>query len=178
MTNWKFSAFFAVALMLIAGLFSTTAMAADGDGAMTIETITALESASTDENDLEADSIITMTFRYTFTAEDRMEGGLLQMAIPPDWEFAAADTAASPAIDAGGVTAPANRLSGATDKTVRVPIGAPPMVEITLTNIRVPIPARLTDGDRDARYEEYEFTASSRTRSGRLRELDPDRRGP
>ena len=29
MTNWKFSAFFAIALMLIAGLFSTTAMAAD-----------------------------------------------------------------------------------------------------------------------------------------------------
>ena len=36
MTNWKFSAFFAIALMLIAGLFSTTAMAADGDGTITI----------------------------------------------------------------------------------------------------------------------------------------------
>ena len=35
MTNWKFSAFFAIALMLIAGLFSTTAMAASGDGVMT-----------------------------------------------------------------------------------------------------------------------------------------------
>ena len=32
MTNWKFSAFFAIALMLIAGLFSTTAMAEDGAG--------------------------------------------------------------------------------------------------------------------------------------------------
>ena len=32
MTNWKFSAFFAITLMLIAGVFSTTAMAADGDG--------------------------------------------------------------------------------------------------------------------------------------------------
>ena len=39
MTNWKFSAFFAIALMLIAGLFSTTAMAADGDGTMTIGTL-------------------------------------------------------------------------------------------------------------------------------------------
>ena len=33
MTNWKFSTFLAIALMLVAGLFSTTAMAADGDGA-------------------------------------------------------------------------------------------------------------------------------------------------
>ena len=35
MTNWKFSAFFAIALMLIAGMVST-AMAADGDGTVTI----------------------------------------------------------------------------------------------------------------------------------------------
>ena len=40
MTNWKFSAFFAIALMLIAGLFSTTAMAADGDGAMMTQLVT------------------------------------------------------------------------------------------------------------------------------------------
>ena len=38
MTNWKFSAFFAIALMLIAGLFSTTAMAANGDGVLTVAT--------------------------------------------------------------------------------------------------------------------------------------------
>ena len=38
MTNWKFSAFFAIALMLVAGLFSTTAMAADGDGTITVAT--------------------------------------------------------------------------------------------------------------------------------------------
>ena len=31
-TNWKFSAFFAIALMLIAGVFSNTATARDGDG--------------------------------------------------------------------------------------------------------------------------------------------------
>ena len=33
MTNWKFSAFFAIALMLVAGLFSSTAMAAENNGA-------------------------------------------------------------------------------------------------------------------------------------------------
>ena len=38
MTNWKFSAFFAITLMLVAGLFSTTAMAADGDGTITVAT--------------------------------------------------------------------------------------------------------------------------------------------
>ena len=40
MTNWKFSAFLAIALMLIAGLFSSTAMAAsaanDGQGTITV----------------------------------------------------------------------------------------------------------------------------------------------
>ena len=37
MTNWKFSAFLAITLMLVAGLFSSTAMAAanDGHGTMT-----------------------------------------------------------------------------------------------------------------------------------------------
>ena len=37
MTNWKFSAFFAIALMLIAGLFTNTAIALDGDGTVTVE---------------------------------------------------------------------------------------------------------------------------------------------
>ena len=32
MTNWKLGAFFIISLMLCAGLFSNTAIAADGDG--------------------------------------------------------------------------------------------------------------------------------------------------
>ena len=39
MTNWKFSAFLAIALMLVAGLFTSTAMAAsanDGHGTITV----------------------------------------------------------------------------------------------------------------------------------------------
>ena len=38
MTNWKFTAFLAIALMLVAGLFSSTAMAAanDGNGTITV----------------------------------------------------------------------------------------------------------------------------------------------
>ena len=32
MTNWKFSAFFAIALMLMVGLFTNAAIAGNGDG--------------------------------------------------------------------------------------------------------------------------------------------------
>ena len=35
--NWKLGAFFAVSLMLIAGLFSNAAIAGDGDGMITVE---------------------------------------------------------------------------------------------------------------------------------------------
>ena len=34
MTNWKFSAFLAIALILVAGMFTNTAIAADGDGVL------------------------------------------------------------------------------------------------------------------------------------------------
>ena len=83
MTNWKFSAFFAITLMLIAGLFSTAAMAADGDGAMTDYSTLAPRPT---RNNLEADSIMDMTFTYTITdgEDSKMNGGLLQMVIP-DW---------------------------------------------------------------------------------------------
>ena len=36
MTNWKLGAFFIISLMLIAAVFSNTAMAADGDGTVTV----------------------------------------------------------------------------------------------------------------------------------------------
>ena len=36
MTNWKLGAFFVISLMLCAGLFSNTAMAADGDGEVAV----------------------------------------------------------------------------------------------------------------------------------------------
>ena len=46
---------------------------------------------------------------------------------------------------------------------------------ITLTNIIVPIPPKLTltSGIEVFNIKPYEFTASSRTRSGQLRPLDP-----
>ena len=36
MTNWKFSAFLAIALILVAGMFTNAAIAADGDGVVTV----------------------------------------------------------------------------------------------------------------------------------------------
>ena len=90
MTNWKFSAFFAIALMLIAGMFSTTAMAADGDGRIR---------STTPTNSLaerhEAGSILaTMEFSYTIAdpGTSRMAGGMFEMQIPEGWAFAAVDT--------------------------------------------------------------------------------------
>ena len=76
-----------------------------------------------------------------------MVGGLLQMVIPAGWDFAAADTDASPATAAGGVTATANLLSGATDKTVRVPIGTGQTVGITLNRHNCAYPSE-TDSNR------------------------------
>ena len=35
--DWKLTAFFAISLMLIAGLFSDAALAGDGDGAVVVE---------------------------------------------------------------------------------------------------------------------------------------------
>ena len=35
-TNWKLTAFFAISLMLIAGLFSNAAIAGNGDGKITV----------------------------------------------------------------------------------------------------------------------------------------------
>ena len=179
-TNWKFSAFLAIALMLVAGLFSTTAMAADGDGAMTVTAAAVTSGASTDINNLQAGSIVTLTFSYDTEADQRndMDGGLIQMVIP--WDFASDDDAnaasagSSANTGVGGVTG-GTLMSGAKDKTVRIKLADDftAAQTFTVTNIMVPIPNRLTDGDRSNRYEEYEFVASSRTRSGRLRNLDP-----
>ena len=165
MTNWKFSAFFAIALMLVAGLFSNAAIAADGGGKMSI-------TAPSDVSDLEAGlTIDTMTFQYSGEGVgSKMAGGLVQMVIPSAWKL-------STTTGSLGTVAATGLLSGSTDTTVRVQIPSDfaddGTIDITVTNITVPIPDKLTDGDRDDRYEEYEFTTSSRTRSGSLRKLNP-----
>ena len=75
MTNWKFSAFFAIALMLIAGLFSTTAMAADGDGEMTVAATGVVPSGEGDINNLEAGSTVTLMFSYDIPGDANLPEG-------------------------------------------------------------------------------------------------------
>ena len=182
MTNWKFSAFFAIVLMLVAGLFSTTAMAADGDGR--IRSTTPLNAVTTRH---EAGSILdTLVFSYTIAdpATSQMGGGMFEMQIPEGWAFAAVDTpnandpAGGTTIDNGAGT-DGGILSIPGASRIRVRLGddwSTGSIEralgITLSRVVVPVPDRLTDGNRDDRYEEDEFTSYSRTRSGRLRELD------
>ena len=95
MTNWKFSAFLAIALMLIAGLFTNAAMAADGDGAVTgTATATTLfyPAGATEGQSLEfiytvddANSTDVDGVGGVEPDELTMEGGLFQLDIPRDW---------------------------------------------------------------------------------------------
>ena len=75
MTNWKFSAFLAVALMLVAGLFTSTAMAGDGDGTITVTAPTdTLRSGAENQ---------TLTFTYAVPAAiTDMNNGFFQLEIP------------------------------------------------------------------------------------------------
>ena len=183
MTNWKFSAFFVIALMLVAGLFNTTAMAADGDGTITVATPSPDTNPRTARLEAGGDPIeLAFTYMIANPNESQMNGGLFQMVIPDGWAFAAAVAADNTLAGIASVTGQGTNgahLSTPGSSTVRVRLGdnwgtgsSAATLTITLSRIGIPNPDRLTDGNRDDRYEEYEFTAYSRTRSGRLRELD------
>ena len=194
MTNWKFSAFFAIALMLIAGVFSPTAMAEDGAGGMSVATPGTSPvrpggtAADPDDARLTAGGTTTLTF--TFNVEDSgdnanaddedMAGGLVELRIPTGWTFDNNDNADTPARRltlGGGNASEVTDLTPIADSVTKVVLRLDAgwndggTVTIGLPGIKVPIPDLLTDGDRSDRYEEYEFTTYSRTRSGKLREL-------
>ena len=85
--DWKLTAFFAIGLMLIAGLFSDTALAADGDG--TIDVTSGINSL--DDNNpnpvLPAGyegNMVRFTYRVSNTS---MVGGALQITIPNGWSI-------------------------------------------------------------------------------------------
>ena len=111
MTNWKFSAFLAIALMLVAGLFTSTAMAAANDGHGTIivtasddeggETVTFYQ-AGDDSADPPVRAILFAAeagyeLEFTYTATKNMDGGAIVITKPPssDWKIPAADVRAS-----------------------------------------------------------------------------------
>ena len=108
----------------------------------------------------------------------KMDGGLIQMVIPADWDFAADDADASiPGPQTTGVTASRweSLISGVTDKTVRVELADDFDAGLNhhLNKHSGAYPQPPDRWRSRCAYEEYEFTASSRTRSGDLRELDP-----
>ena len=104
-TNWKLTAFFAISLMLIAGLFSNAAIAGNGDGEITVgwsgdatDVVTGVSDVPTDSRDDDengtADDVTAPlaagsrdnSLKFTYTVEDvSMAGGLLQIDIPADW---------------------------------------------------------------------------------------------
>ena len=87
--DWKLTAFFAIGLMLIAGLFGNAAIAADGDGE--IKVAWGLEgtapSALSDNTVLFAgyeDNVVQFTYEVSNVS---MVGGALQITIPNGWSI-------------------------------------------------------------------------------------------
>ena len=103
MTNWKFSAFFAIALILVAGMFASTAIAADGDGQVSVawrigETGSIDQSLDTDgSGSLDSGDVYlpagseknALQFTYSLTSDqDDMALGIFQITIPRAWVIA------------------------------------------------------------------------------------------
>ena len=98
MTNWKLGAFFIISLMLCAGLFSNTAMAADGAGKVMVGWSGVAATAPTTVNaitgtavDGEVDNTLPLNagtrynvvqITYTAEAADKMGGGLVRIDLP------------------------------------------------------------------------------------------------
>ena len=86
--DWKLTAFFAISLMLIAGLFGNAAIAADGDGA--IDVTWGINSLNENNPILPAGSEGNMV-QFTYTAIGvNMNGGSVRIAIPNGWKVPAA----------------------------------------------------------------------------------------
>ena len=83
--DWKLTAFFAISLMLIAGLFGNAAIAADGDG--TIDVTWGINSLNENDPVLPAGYEGNMV-QFTYTGPNTsMVGGALQITIPNGWSI-------------------------------------------------------------------------------------------
>ena len=97
MTNWKLGAFFIISLMLCAGLFGNTAMAANGGGTVTVgwdgsaatapaavpSAIGVADSETANTPPLNAGTRYNaIQITYTATAADKMGGGLVRIDLP------------------------------------------------------------------------------------------------
>ena len=147
MTNWKFTAFLTIALMLVAGLFSNAAMASDGQGTIVITTITpgtAAGNATTIADGTAADLTTTpatpavpaivsangngLSLEFTYTvavptggSAINMDGGLVEIAIPSGWTVPHASvSAADGAANDEALFPTDSTATGATDVNKRI----------------------------------------------------------
>ena len=194
MTNWKFTAFLTIALMLVAGMFSSTAMAGDGDGTITVTAPTVtLRSGATAQ---------TLTFTYNIPADiTDMADGFFMLEIPraDGWVVSKKSvtitdgtnnlyiTDANGAIDkATGQGTDATRArvtilpsSGDNIRSVKVKLvetaAAIDTVVLTFATVTAATPRSLdrieTAGTLNTSYRRYKFTASSQKKGGRMTEL-------
>ena len=192
MTNWKFSAFFAIALMLMAGLFTNTAMAGNGDGTIEVTTVPTgnLNAASTGNS-------LTFTYNVPDSITD-MNNGFFLLEIPrtDGWvvtkkSITIRDDTPIYVTDDEGVV---NEDTGDADTRARVEIlpksgGDVRSVKVKLVgwetggtlvivlgNVTAAIPSsldRLDGEDPNESYRRYKFTASSLIdgTGGRMTEL-------
>ena len=99
MTNWKFSAFLAIALILVAGMFASTAIAADGDGQVTVSWApdragdaaklvpqTAPTAATDPLPSGSTENELVFTYSLDDTEEINMSGGAFELRIPSGWK--------------------------------------------------------------------------------------------
>ena len=96
--NWKLTALFAVSLMLIAGLFTSAAIAADGDGIISVEWTTAADTdpgAEFRANDVRYDTSAPLPagstenqLKFSYRVGTNMFGGQVKIELPGDgWKI-------------------------------------------------------------------------------------------
>ncbi len=195
MTNWKFTAFLTIALMLVAGMFSSTAMAAanDGHGTMTVAVTGGpnfQDAADSLPQILFANQTgYTVTFTYTATAD--MNGGMVQVQIPgDDWKLPKSGVTVTITGDSQILTAAANTddrlvFTGADDKLTSVGVKLDgdwsdgDALTIAFENGTSAIPRSLYVPPTGYPYREYTFTTTTKADKGNFRRLlipddDPD----
>ena len=194
MTNWKFTAFLTIALMLVAGMFSTAMAAAnDGHGTMTVA-VTGGTDFQTAADPLPQillanETGYTVTFTYTATAD--MNGGMVQVAIPgDDWKLPKSGVTVTITGDSETLTAAANTgdrlvFTGADDKLTMIGVKLDAdwsdgdALTIVITGGTSAIPRSLYVPPTGNPYREYTFTTTTKAKDGAFRRLlipddDPD----
>ena len=147
--DWKLTAFFAISLMLIAGLFGNAAIAADGDGAIAVTWGTS--TASLDDAILSAGSE-SNAVRFTYTADGvNMNGGSVRIAIPNGWKVPAAEVEVQDGdnrlflVGTPLATTGATEIDGTTAGEVQLAVGG--TLATTLKDQRRVTFTRARDGD-------------------------------